>query len=282
MMDYEQFRKEYEKQHPASIPVQEHEISHYAGWVKWLALLMFASGALMSGVHTAPTVYDVIPQHKLITEGVRMFAAVFSFVSIELAILLSAYFMVRRAAKADLMFLLVSGGIAMVANVTSVFNVLGGHADAESVIKTVFFGLGAPTIAFMAGKLFVNIHSSTRILDKRARDKYRQESIAFDEAILDAWTDYQDRREQRPTGVQVDSSGHGQRSGRGYSRTADARRRVRKYFTAHPDVLDSDMGVRPIADEIGNVSKSTVASVRSEMQDERKALQNGKSEATHG
>ena len=273
MLDYKQFREQYIEQHPASVPVRDDEISPYASWVKWVALLMFASGSLMSGVHTAPSVYDLVPEHPLISEGVRTFAAVFSFVSVELAILLSAYFMIKGN-RAGLFFLLVSGGVAMVANVTSVFAVLERQFEVEPVLKTLIFGLGAPTIAFMSGKMFVNIHTSARTLDRRARDKFKQESIAFDAAILDAWTAYQN---QRPTAVQMDS-GHGQRSGHGYKRSPDASKRARRYFTQNPDALfDDKLSVRRIADEV-DAGKSTVHAVRGQMREELEAQKNGHGE----
>ena len=247
---------------------------YYPVWVEWLVAVMAICAALLSGIHTVPTVYNGIPQHTIITEAMRVGVAYLSFVAVELSILLSAYLMVRGSYRVAWFVLVVSTGLAMLANVTSVFSALGSGLDVGTISLTAGLGLGAPLIAFMSGKLFVNIHLSTRTLDKKARTEYRAAAVAFDNAVLDAWTVYEDKHLARPTAVQVDN-GLGQGTGRGYKRTADAAQLSRDYFAANPDVLmDTSISVRQIADDIG-AGKSTVASVRGAMRNELLSEQNG-------
>ena len=75
---YLQFREEYERQHPASVPRHTPAIiGEYPGWVHYIVLAMFVSAAILSGVHTVPTVYDTIESGK-VSEIVRQVAALLS------------------------------------------------------------------------------------------------------------------------------------------------------------------------------------------------------------
>jgi hypothetical protein len=62
-MDYSEFRKQYEQQHPASIPQRIPVASEYPRWLTPTAVLMFVASAFVSGLHTASAVVHASNVH---------------------------------------------------------------------------------------------------------------------------------------------------------------------------------------------------------------------------
>lgn len=266
-MEYIEFRKQYEERHRASMPVMEEVISEYPGWLKWIVLIMFVSAALLSGVHTVPTVRAGIEQGGAISDTVRDAVSLLSFVAVELAIFVSAYMMTREDNRLAWITLILASAVAIVANLHSVSKALQSDGELGATIVGVILGICLPAIALAAGKMFVNMHRSDRVADARARKKYREECIAFDERVLSAYDEYTKKQHRRTRTAAVRSVSErtapdgqrGQSSGYGHSRTTDAKDLVQKYLEDNPAAFE--LSVRALADELG-VGKSTVAEVR--------------------
>lgn len=275
-MNYNDFRTIYAQQHPASVPTMEVEMSEYPAWLRYAVFLMFLSAAVLSGVHTVPTVHRSIEVGS-VAGWVRDGAALLSFVMVELAILLSAYLLVKRSVLAW-MVLAVTFTVAMAANLVSVSRAFGESQAVGDQLVAIVLGVAAPLIALMSGKMFVSIHTVERGQHSRAARAFREASQRFDADVLAAWEKYQRRAGVRPSlseserpqlsavasaDVQPDTSNgqNGHATGQGYTKRTDARTLVESYLAENPDALT--MPVRELATLIG-VGKSTVATVIAE------------------
>lgn len=189
-MNYDEFRKKYEKEHPASVPKIEYETSDHPGWLMWAVAAMFLASALLSGVHTVPTAYDTIEILK-VAEPVRQAGGLASFVFVELGILVSSYMLFKNRSFWVSLILLLAVMIAVAANLYSVSNALKVNGDNIGMsVVAIALGIGAPLIATMSGKVLVALHRSDRIIDSRARQKLKEDNIAWDKEIIRAWKQY--------------------------------------------------------------------------------------------
>lgn len=272
-MEYAEFRKRYEERYPASVPVMEQLVREYPRWLKWIVLIMFLSAALLSGVHTVPTVRKGIEMDDLISAQVRDAVSLSAFVAIELGIFVSAYLMATGGGRDKWLawfMLALAATVAIVANLYSVSRALASGGELGVTIVGVILGICLPTIALASGKMYVNMHRSEMVSVQRVRRAYREACQMFDEQVSDAYEQYQrrlDRREQRgqvSASVRSDgqSDSNGQSSGYGYMRTADARTRVLDYLAVNPQ--DAGLSVRELAGRLG-VGKSTVADALRDM-----------------
>lgn len=257
-MNYEEFRKEYEQQHPSSVPKLKKEISPYPRWTRWGVFLMFLSAALLSGVHTIPVTYNGIPGGSLISDDARRIAAHSSFIAVELAILFSAFVMlVKNNLRLAYIVIGVCFVIAIIANITSISETFqnGTILDIGGVFVSFAFGVGMPLVALMAGKLFVNIHQTERRLDHDAQERLDKAQKAFDKEILKAWK-ASNQPSKEPSNRQPDES----------SKTVkpiDASQRVIDYLRENPADIDGLSSGR-LASKLG-VSKATANNVQRKM-----------------
>jgi hypothetical protein len=246
MNEYAEFRKQYEEQHPASVPRLEFEMSDYPRWVQWAVGVMFIAAALASGVHTVPTAYKTI-ESIYVAEWVRQISGISAFMFVELGILISAYILFKNWSLLVLVISIVCIGIAMVANLYSVTLALQTDVDNGAVFVAIFFGIGAPLVAALSGKVYVNVHRADRIVDVRARTKYKEDAVAWDSEIERAWKVYQKHQSRgqsdagrtaaRLSAVLSDRTDTGQttRSPYGHNRTPDGQQRVIEYLNINPD-----------------------------------------------
>lgn len=190
LLSYEEFKDDWLKRHPASIPIERVEDSPYPKWLRSATLLMFLAAALLSAVHTIPVVYAGIPANSIISPETRMVAANASIVAFELGILLSAFLMIAKSSM-GLAWVLLGTMFAgtIVANIQSISQTSGAGLGAS--IVTLIFGGGIPVIALAAGKLFVNIYSTERALKKQAGENNRQAWKDLDATINGAYAKYE-------------------------------------------------------------------------------------------
>lgn len=272
-MEYAEFRKRYEERYPASVPVMEQLVREYPRWLKWIVLIMFLSAALLSGVHTVPTVRKGIEMDDLISAPVRDAVSLSAFVAIELGIFVSAYLMATGGGRDKWLawfMLALASTVAIVANLYSVSRALASGGELGVTIVGVILGICLPTIALASGKMYVNMHRSEMLSVQRVRRVYREACQVFDGQVSEAYDVYMrklDRRtqhgqlsERTAADGQADSSG--QSSGYGYGRTADARTRVQEHLSDNPQ--DAALSVRELAARLG-VGKSTVADALRDM-----------------
>lgn len=264
---YQEFRKQYEEQHPASIPVYETEMHEYQAWARWAVLLTFICAAMVSGVHTVPTVWKSIELSPIITADIRNVVSIASLFAIELAILLSAYLM-AKGVKLAYVVMGIASSVAVMANLYSVIAALTAGGDAGALVVAIALGIGAPLIALFSGKMFVDIHRADRVQDSRARKTYKEDCIRWDKEVEKAYKVSMKLSSVHPSKV---SNGHVQwtdeqpaASNLGHTKVPDASRVVQQYLAENPHAIS--MSPRLLAGMLG-VGKSTVNNVQREMRE---------------
>lgn len=261
-LSYEEFRAQYEKQHPASVPTLEYEIHEYPQWVRWAVLITFICAAMVSGIHTVPTVWQSIEVNNIINEAMRTWVSFASLFAIELAILLSAYLM-AKGVKLAYFVMGIASLVAVLANLYSVSRALNTGEDIGALIVAVALGIGAPMIALFTGKMFVDIHRADRIQDAKAKKVYKEACIAWDKEIEKAFKGYQkDATKSRVSSavdnrlsIQTDS----RQSGAGFSRVSSAVDIALNYLQNNPSAVD--LSVRDLG-TVAGVGKDSAAKAR--------------------
>lgn len=273
MLSYEEFRNQYEKQHPASVPVAPEVVrSEYPRWLRGVVLLMFICAALLSGVHTVPTVYAGIEDDGVVAPVVRAIVALASFVAVELAIFVAAYARLKASGRLVTAMLIVTFSIALVSNIQSVLKALGANGEIGVTVVGVVLGIGAPLIALMSGEMFVHMHSASTKADTEADARYRDERRAFDTVVLTAYKKYEKDMSARVLSAQTDrqdtprlsapvlSDQTDNRQARpaasGYERTPDGQRRVMDWLNANPD--DAKLASRQLAKRIEEMTGTKI------------------------
>lgn len=190
-MSFDEFRDQYKKKRPASVPRREQYTvtKEYADWLQWVVLAMFLTSAFLSGVHTAPTAYNTIEAAK-VADVFRAIAALGTFIFVELGILVSSYLLFKKWSWFAFLILAVCLVIAMVANLYSVNLAFRAEDDFGKVVG-VSFGLAAPLVAALTGKVFVNIHRSNEEALKKADQQFVLAQQAFDNEVNAAWEEYE-------------------------------------------------------------------------------------------
>lgn len=186
-MEYQEFRKQYEEQHQASIPIEEAFIGEYPTWVTVAVGAMFVAAAFFSGVHTIPIAHTAIDALK-VTEAFRIIGGLSAFVFIETGVLVSAYMLVKRWSWVMFFILLLTITVAMGANLYSVSEAFKPDAtDLFSKVLTVLFGIVAPLMAALSGGVFVWLHQSERVADAKMKARFKEQSVAWDKEIERAY-----------------------------------------------------------------------------------------------
>lgn len=278
MLDYSEFRSEYEKQHPASVPIKPKQVQgEYPKWLRFVVLLMFVSSALISGVHTIPTVYEGI--ESSIAPFIRAIAAAGSFIAIEVSFFVSPFAQNKGDKRMSRAGLGVSFIIALAANVNSVLKAMASN-DMNGLVTMValIFGVGMPLLAFISGAMFVHMHTSASVENDKLQTNYRDECKQLDTTVLTAFRKYCKEMEgsKRSNGTSIGiPRGNFQEvipseSTLGHKKQPNARIITEEYFDGNPGAINENP--LELAERLG-VGKSTVYTVRAE----RTQLLNGKS-----
>lgn len=260
MMDYEEFRKQYEIQHPASVPRFEEAMGIYPDWLEKVVGAMFFCASLLSGVHTVPAVRGGMTNEfwpQPIVDTVSML----SFVAIELVFFVAAYALMRKRQWHVIITLISAFIVAMVANLQQ--NILAYQAgDPGTIIVAVTLGIGAPLIAFMAGKMFVDIYRARRTVNIEARKNFETACKAWDDEIMDAFKAAERAEKRASKRLSRVSNGQQGRGTEQASRRSDASQIVRDHFAENPG--DLNLSPRQLA-QLLDVGKSTVHNVQREL-----------------
>lgn len=257
MLSYEEFRDQWLKQHPSSVPHKQEIVSEYPNWVKVIVGAMFFASAVISGVHTAPTVRIAIEDS--VAPLMADFAAAMSFVAVELALFVSAYLRHKNKGLA-IIILITTMIVAVAANVVSVskamtdrLNVSGTDSTGAGTVA-VILGVAIPVITLAAGEMFVHITSAGREERLAAERQYREDLKQIDAVILSAYRKYEkevsakvlsertDRRtDSSSMSVRSDTDGQTSRAAFGHTRTADGLQKAIEWFEANPDKANSSL-----------------------------------------
>jgi len=269
-MEYSEFRGNYELQHPASVPKLRHETPEYPSWLQFIVFCMFISAALISGVHTMSVVYATIKTDTFITEELRQWISRLTLIAFETALFVTVYALVKDRQR---WIAWGAGGVAYlvttIANIKNTADNLQPNSDILEWIVTFALGAGAPMIALLAGKLFVDMHRSTRAQRQLEFEKYQLALLEFDKQVNEAWQIYltneqvrenTEREAQRKheaalarlqtkqTGQQTDKPAVSVRKD---NRQTDKQALVRQWLEDNPDKRSKS--VREIQSEMGNV-----------------------------
>lgn len=282
IIDYDEFRKQHELRHPASVPVLEIEMNEYPAWARWAVLLTFISAALVSGVHTVPTVWKSIEIGEIITPEIRNVVSLASLMAVELAILLSAYLM-AKGVKLAYFVMGIASAVAIMANLYSVITAFTSGGDIGALIVAVFLGVGAPLITLFTGKMYVDIHRADRVQDAKARKVYREACIAWDKEIEREYKKQlkdNDKKSNKSDSQPVHTvhslnsvneqgtNSYSANSSSGYTKRMDARSVIREFFRQHPDKMNARLDdlLNEIEQESGvKVGRTSIHNVRNEL-----------------
>lgn len=194
--NYDSFRAQYEKQHPASVPVLERDVHEYPVWLQPVALVMFIAVSIVSGAHTTSTVRQTL-EASLIANYLKDGIAFASFFGFELALFVSVFSWLRSNARwVSYASTIVVFMVIVLANVRDVGRSIGSDDWFTSVI-VIGIGFGTPLVALLSGKLFVDVYRSNRGSSQRAREAYREALKQWDATILRAWNVSQKEIEKR-------------------------------------------------------------------------------------
>jgi len=286
IMDYAEFRKQYQERYPASVPVLEPAMREYPRWLSWIVLVMFISAALLSGVHTVPTVRRGIETDDLISAPVRDAVSLSAFVAIELGIFVSAYLMVAGGGRDKWLawlMLALAATVAIVANLYSVSRALMSGGEAGVTLVGVIIGICLPTIALASGKMYVSMHRADTSAEQRVRRAYREACQQFDVQVSEAYEAYErrmDAREQRRLSTVHSVNGVNEPSnsvhstngvnghGAGYSKNMNARELAQQWLNANRERMNDplDALVEAIQAETGQlVGRGSVHNARTEI-----------------
>lgn len=263
--EYQEFRRRYEARHPASVPKRRRIASDFPRWLQTATFIMFLCSALLSGVHTVPVVRAGIPGSvpPLIADVVSGTA----FVSVEIAILLSSYAMIGGGGIFVGGVLALATLTALTANIYSVvraYQMTAGEGETGTLVVAIIIGIVAPGIAFLSGRMYVNMSRSDRRAQERVDAEYTRAAQEWDARIEREWTRY-------AGDVRPDVQSDGDRTGR-RTLSVNAAAVVREHLQDHPE--DLSMSVRDLAQKLG-VGKSTVSVVRTEFGGVRQGNNNG-------
>lgn len=193
-MNYSEFRKEYELQHPASVPKLRRELSEYPRWLRILVFVMFVCAALISGVHTMSVIYQTISVDQFISEELRQWISRMTLIAFETALFVTVYALVKDRQR----WIAWSAGgtafaVALLCNVKNTADNLQPD-DLMDWVVTIAVGAGAPLIALLAGKMFVDMHRSERAQVKLEHDALYEAQLAFDKEVLAAFEVYAEQK----------------------------------------------------------------------------------------
>ena len=282
-MDYEAFREQWIASHPASVPQPpEGAISTYPDWMRKAIVAMFIASALISGAHTAPTIYAGIEQGVL-PDWARFGVALSGFVAVELAIFVASYARMKDAGnRTATMLLIIVIAIAVLSNLYSVGKALGVDGDLGLTVVSIGLGVGMPLVALLSGDRIAHLYSDNQKAVADAWREHREALQRMDTRINAAWEKEQAKQLPAPihTPVQrmnslneVNEQGsreYSANSANGYSKRMDARAVTHEWFERHPEmlgekldrlvaVIEADTGVKVGRTSIHNVRKDIQA-----------------------
>lgn len=250
---FDEYKYDWLKKHPNSVPTEEMEDSPYPGWVKILVLVGFVLAALLSGVHTMMVVYDGIKVSALVDETMRQWVSRGSFVVYEICMFAAAYLMavvstklLARVAAAIIFTTLIA------TNLYSVNQIYGFdfQNNAFGSFVTALFSL-VPILAYSLSKLYINIGSAERLLKRKAKDAYKEAMQKMDATILKDFK--KDSKASNPPSKDrlLDDQPEPPKS----VKLPDASQRVIDYLRDNPADIDGLSSAR-LASKLG-VSKAT-------------------------
>lgn len=257
-----QYREAWMIRHSAWIPNegQYQAVHSYGRWVTFFVFAIFLAAGSISAVHTIPTVYNTIPRTDFIPDFVRVIVSLGAFIAIEGSVFLSAYILDKMPYMAWTV-LGVGFGVAIVANTFSILTILG-TSDAGVSIVGLTLGFGAPLIALLMGKMYVDIIKTTKTEDTLAVYEYNEARKAMDNQILSDYTKAVQKHEKKTAVVDSEyvSTKVSTKTVVDSSKTAK-RQSVFDYFDQHPDEFKDS--VRTLAVRIG-VSPAFIGNMKSE------------------
>lgn len=194
-MTFVEYKTEWLLRHPGSIPTPKEAEKH--GILAKLAWgFSFISSAIVSGVHTVPTIVQTIPSSEYLTSDAKWIASLFGFGAIELSIFLSARYRAdSNVAKAGL-FLSVAA--AIVSNVYSGLHIL--QAANDNFIggaAAILLGIIIPLLAVVSGEQWSKLDREDKIAQQLVDIENDGLDKELDKIINAAYHRYLNPKERR-------------------------------------------------------------------------------------
>jgi len=253
VLTYDEFRDQWQKQHPASLPQKRNIALPFPSWLPIAVLVMFSSAVLLSAVHTIPTVYDAIPVTDVISEVVRRAAAHAAVFVIELSLFIAVYASASGKTHTYTAIEIVSFVGALAANLDSVLSTVS-DSDIGGTIVGVIVGSIPPLAAALSGAVYVRMHRSNTHARQQIDEAYREDLKQLDTIVLTAYRKYEKDMEKllsarsyrQPdtaylsASVLSDQTDNRQTRGAasGYDRTPDGQQKVIEWLSNHPDSVN--------------------------------------------
>lgn len=271
MMDFEEFKEQYEAMHPGERPSAPERVTEGA-WMRAGIAAMFICSAGISGVHTIPTIYSTV-ESGLVDEWIRRAVSIGSFFAVELGILLTGYGISEsRTVNVGAGALAII--VAVIANIISVSKAFSDGTLADIAVSLIL-GVFAPTMALLAGKAFEGQRDRVAAEIARRKAVYYTELEGYNARVAGAYDQYTKRMERKaerenaaskaiPMEIPLESERKNSipsESTLGHRKAPDASERVNAYLTEHPEALAMD-GLE-LARVVG-VGKSTAYTVLKE------------------
>lgn len=268
-MNYDEFREQYEKQHPASVPRLQEMSSEYPWWLSPLALLMFLAASLVSGVHTVSTMRATMQASLVATENIKDLISLSAFFGFEIALFVSVFSWIRQQHRwLSYLATAVVFIVILLANIQDIQNSAQQAAIAGIIVLGI--GIGTPLVALVSGKLFVDIYHSNRRIDIRAQERYQEALKQWDAIINREYSKASKSMEPSNDSSEFHSNRSNGIPALGHSKTGNAMELAMEYYQGSPEAVGRDP--RDVADELG-IGKSTAYKARSEFLNQ--SIQNG-------
>lgn len=206
-MDFTEFRKQWVKEHPASIPPRPRfDYGHW--WLIVLIFVMMISAAIVSMVHTIPAIYDTVDQDTL-KKAAPIFAdliglvAVAAFAFIELTLFGVEYLSTVERFVADPNLRLNLGGLAKTMSILSLSVAILGNLQSSlgattnntstplASLVAICVSLAGPLNAMLAGRMLAFVVLITARNRRAVVETYRNAMHDLDAKINAAWTKHQ-------------------------------------------------------------------------------------------
>lgn len=232
---YEEFREQWMKQHPASVPAEPKPVLPHPRWLPAAVMLMFIGAVVLSAVHTIPTMYDAIPVNDVISDLTRRLAAHASVIVVELSLFVSVYASAGHRSWSYYVIQAVAFVGALAANLYSVsHSFLAGNAG--GTVTGVIIGTLPPLVALLSGEVFVRMHQANAKAIQEAITRYQEAMKVLDAVINSAFS-----KAIKQTSAKVSErtdNGRTSHAAFGHTRTPDGLQKAIDWFTDNPDKVN--------------------------------------------
>lgn len=233
-MTYDEFRDQWYKTHPNSIPERPKNVNSIFKIGLWF--IVYFGSAILSGAHSIPAIAKTIPVSEgLITQGAANTIALSGFLFVELTLFVNALH--KGEGWVSKITTITALGTAIVANIYSSIVALGTNDAGASGINMLFLifvalviGISAPLTALLSGERIHALEVENEAANEETRTEYTERMRQIDATINAAYTRYLNERPAVQSLQPVESNGQGSNLGQS---------EVEQILRDNPDIWDA-------------------------------------------